>query len=70
MNMDRKTLNTMIPILAVVIFFIWGWIEGSYRHSWLVFVIAGGAMAVILAMNKNKEKETEETKPAKQEDNR
>ena len=67
--MDRKTLNTMIPILAVVIFFIWGWID-TFQHSWLIFVVAGGAMAVISAMNKNKEKETEETKPAKQEDNR
>ena len=68
--MDKKTLNTIIPILAVVIFFIWGWIEGNYQHSWLVFVIAGGAMAVISAMNKNKAKEAEETKPAKQEENR
>ena len=58
--MDKKTLNTIIPILAVVIFFIWGWIEGNYQHSWLVFVIAGGAMAVLSAMNKNKAKEAEE----------
>ena len=66
--MDKKTLNTIIPILAVVIFFIWGWIEGSYRHSWLVFVIAGGAMAVLSGIEKSKAKETEETKPAKQEE--
>ena len=68
--MDKKTLNTIIPILAVVIFFIWGWIEGSYQHSWLVFVITGGAMAVLSAMNKNKAKEAEEAKPANKEENK
>ena len=67
--MDRKTLNTMIPILAVVIFFIWGWID-TFQHSWLIFVVAGGAMAVLSGMEKNKAKETEETKPAKQEEDR
>ena len=66
--MDKKTLNTMIPILAVVIFFIWGWIEGNYQHSWLIFVVAGGAMAVISGMEKSKAKEAEETKPARQEE--
>ncbi|MBR3240784.1 MAG: hypothetical protein IKF99_20410 [Oscillospiraceae bacterium] len=53
--MDRKTLNTMIPILAVVIFFIWGWID-TFQHSWLIFVIAGGAMAVISAISNSKDK--------------
>ena len=65
--MDRKTLNTMIPILAVVIFFIWGWLD-TFQHSWLIFVVAGGAMAVLSGMEKNKAKEAEETKPAKQEE--
>ena len=62
--MNRKTLNILIPMLSLVIFFVWGWIEGSYRHSWLVFVIAGGAMAVLSGIEKSKAKETEETKPA------
>ena len=57
--MDRKTLNTMIPILAVVIFFIWGWID-TFQHSWLIFVIAGGAMAVISAISNSKDKNKNE----------
>ena len=63
--MDKKTLNILIPILATVIFFIWGWLD-TFEHSWLIYVIAGGAMAVISAMDKNKAKEAEERKPAKQ----
>ena len=62
--MDKKTLNTMIPILAVVIFFLWGWIEGNYQHSWLIFVAAGGAMAVISAMSKNKDTNKNESDTA------
>ena len=62
--MDKKTLNTMIPILAGVIFFIWGWIEGNSQHSWLIFVAAGGAMAVISAMSKSKDKNKNESDTA------
>ena len=61
--MDRKTLNTMIPILAVVIFFIWGWID-TFQHSWLMFVIAGGAMAVISAISNSKDKNKNESDTA------
>ena len=61
--MDKKTLNTMIPILAVVIFFIWGWID-TFQHSWLIFVIAGGAMAVISAISNSKDKNKNESDTA------
>ena len=61
--MDRKTLNTMIPILAVVIFFIWGWID-TFQHSWLIFVFAGGAMAVISAISNSKDKNKNESDTA------
>lgn len=60
--MDRKTLNIIIPILSVVIFFVWGWIEGTNEHSWIIFMIGGGAMAVLSSMDKNKKKETEKAK--------
>ena len=63
--MDKKTLNTMIPILAVVIFFIWGWID-TFQHSWLIFVIAGGAMAVISAISKGKNKNESDTADKKE----
>ena len=65
--MDRKTLNILIPILATVIFFIWGWVD-SFEHSWLIYVIAGGAMAVLSSMGKNRKAEETEAKPARQEE--
>ena len=65
--MDTKTLMRIIPTLALVIFFIWGWLD-TFQHSWLIFVVAGGAMAVISGMEKSKAKEAEEKKPARQEE--
>ena len=60
--MDKKTLNTIIPILAVVIFFIWGWIEGSFKHSWIIFMVGGMLMGVLKMIDKEKEKQKEQDK--------
>lgn len=65
--MDKKTLMRIIPIAATVIFFIWGWID-TFQHSWIIYVIAGGAMAVLSGMDKNRKTEEAETVPAKQEE--
>ena len=53
--MNMKLINTVIPIASLVIFFIWGWIEGSNAHSWIIFLIAGGLMSVLNTMGKGKE---------------
>ena len=64
--MDKKTLNVVIPVASVVIFFVWGWLEHSFTHSWIIFVIAGGAMAIL--SNMDKDKKTEEPKPVVKEE--
>ena len=53
MDNKYKIISIVIPIAAVVIFFIWGWIEGSFAHSWIIFLVAGGAFAVLGAIKKN-----------------
>ena len=58
--MNRKTLNILIPMLSLVIFFVWGWIEGSYKHSWIIFMVSGMAYAILPTLDKKKEKEEEE----------
>ena len=55
--MNRKVLNTIIPMAAVLIFFIWGWIEGSYQHSWIIFMVSGMLMGVLGVLDKNKQKD-------------
>ena len=45
----------------------WGWID-TFQHSWIIYVIAGGAMAVLSGMDKNRKTEEAETVPAKQEE--
>ena len=61
-------LNRIIPLLSVVIFFLWGWLEGSFQHSWIIFVIGGGAMGIISSLDKGTKK-GEEKKPEKPEEN-
>ena len=55
--MNRKTLSLIIPFLTLIIFFVWGWIEGSYQHSWLIFIVSGMAYAILPTLDKGKEKE-------------
>ncbi len=55
--MNRKTLNILIPMLSLIIFFVWGWIEGSYQHSWIIFMVSGLAYAILPTLDKNKKKE-------------
>lgn len=53
MDNKYKIISIIIPVAAVFIFFIWGWIEGSFAHSWIIFLVAGGAFAVLGAIKKN-----------------
>lgn len=53
--MNRKVLNMIIPMAAVLIFFVWGWIEGSYQHSWIIFMVSGMLMGVLGVLDKNKQ---------------
>ncbi len=55
--MNIKILNTIIPAASVVIFFVWGWIEGGNEHSWIIFMIGGGLMAILSVIDKNKKQE-------------
>ena len=55
--MNRKTLNILIPMLSLIIFFVWGWIEGSFKHSWIIFMVSGMLYAILPTLDKKKEKE-------------
>ena len=50
--MDLTKWTPVVSIASVIIFFIWGWLEGSFKHSWLIFIVAGLAMAIMRAMDK------------------
>ena len=48
--MDKKLSGIICAIIAmcsVVIFFIWGWVANSFAHAWIIFLIAGIAMASV-----------------------
>ena len=45
--MNRKTLNTIIPIVSVGVMVVWGTIAKSYEHSWLAVFIGGILMVVV-----------------------
>lgn len=50
--MDMKRWIPVISIASVIVFFIWGFIEGNYSHSWISFLLAGLAMAILRAVDK------------------
>lgn len=54
--MNRKTLNTIIPIASVGVMVVWGTLAKSYEHSWLAVFVGGILMAIINVVGKNKDK--------------
>lgn len=52
--MDMKRWIPVISIASVIVFFIWGFVEGTYEHSWISFLLAGLAMAILRATEKKK----------------
>lgn len=54
--MNRKTLNTIIPIVSVGVMVVWGTIAKSYEHSWLAVFIGGILMVVVNTIFKDKDK--------------
>ena len=54
--MNRKTLNTIIPIVSVGVMIVWGTIAKSYEHSWLAVFIGGILMVVVNTIFKDKDK--------------
>ena len=64
--MNIKLINTIIPVASVVIFFIWGWIEGSNAHSWIIFLIAGGLMGVLHTMDTGKDEKKDKDEKDKE----
>lgn len=46
----------IVSMTALVAFFIWGFIEGTYSHAWIVFLVAG-LVDVVLASLRRQESE-------------
>ena len=58
-----KEMPAIIGVAAVIIFFIWGFIEKTYTHAWLIFLVAGLIDLVIVAMRKGSEGSVKPTEP-------
>ncbi len=59
--MNIKIIQAIIPMASLLIFFIWAWIEGSYAHSWIIFIVSGMLMGVLTTIKKdNEEKDKRE----------
>ena len=52
--MNRKTLNTIIPIVSVGVMVVWGTLAKSYENSWLAVFVGGILMTVVNAIAKSK----------------
>ncbi|MCR4605185.1 MAG: hypothetical protein K5639_04210 [Eubacterium sp.] len=64
--MDKRLMGivcAIISMVSVVIFFIWGWIEGTYSHAWIIFMVSGISCAAVSMIGGYKqEKKDEESK--------
>ena len=48
--MNKNYLPAIFGIAAVIIYFVWGMIEGTYQHAWLIFLVACLADLIVLAL--------------------
>ena len=46
-----KRWSPVVSIAAVILFFIWGYLD-TFEHSWIAFLFAGLAYAVLRAIDK------------------
>ena len=53
--MDMRAYTPVIAMVALVIFFVWGWLD-TFAHSWLIFIVAGIFIVAISIYEKNKDK--------------
>ena len=53
-GMDTKKLIPIIAMVSVLVMFVWGYIAGSFEHSWLAVFAGGIAVAVISIISKKK----------------
>ncbi len=59
--MSKSNIILIIAVAAILIMFIWGYLD-TFQHSWLIFLVAGAAIAVVSNVYKDKEKDKPEDK--------
>ena len=57
--MDNKKLIPIISMVSVLIMFAWGYLAGSFEHSWPAVFAGGIVIAALSIINKNKPKDRE-----------
>ena len=54
--MDKRKLIPVVAMIGVVAMLIWGFIEGTFAHSWIAIMIAGIVIVAISIIEKDKER--------------
>lgn len=74
-NIKTGTICSIISMTSVVVMFIWGYLAGDFKHSWLAVMIGGVLSCAIYMIRKDIDnagkkddgKETQEETDGKQE---
>ena len=53
-DIKTGTLCAIIAMVSVLVMLIWGYVEGSFEHSWLAVMAGGICMAAISMIRKDK----------------
>ena len=59
-DIKTNTLCAIISMVSVLVMFIWGYIAGTFEHSWLAVMIGGVISASIKMIRKDKEEKAKE----------
>ena len=61
--MNTKKLIPIISMVSVLVMFVWGYLAGSFAHSWLAVFAGGIVIAALSILGKGKQAEKDEKDP-------
>jgi hypothetical protein len=53
--MDMRKMIPVIAMIGVLVMFIWGYLEGTFAHSWLAVMAAGIVIVAVSIIGKGKQ---------------
>ena len=63
--MDLKKLSLIIPMVSVIVMFLWGaLVPGGWGKSWIAVAVGGVLAGILRAMGTEEDKKKAEEKPA------
>lgn len=66
-NIKTKTLTSIVGIISVLVFFLWGFLADDWSHSWMALIVGGLIAAVVRLIGRDIEDANNDEKQDKKE---